>query len=58
MGMQPDKPLAAAQYATWWAQKFALSLIFLAFQLDEAGSIEIVSDMIFSMDQSREMDGC
>jgi hypothetical protein len=49
--MQPEKTLAAAQYATWWAQKLALLLIFLASLFKEARRIEMESEIIFSMDQ-------
>jgi hypothetical protein len=49
--MQPEKTLAAAQYAKWWAQKLALLLIFLTSQFKEAGRIEMESEIIFSMDQ-------
>jgi hypothetical protein len=45
MGMQPEKPLAAAQNATWWVQKFALLCTFLVSQEREAGSDASVAAM-------------
>ena len=45
MGKQPEKPLAVAQNATWWAQKFALLWTFLASQEEEARSEANVAAM-------------
>jgi hypothetical protein len=57
MGMQPEKPLAAAQNATWWAQKFALLCTFLASQAEEAGSDASVAAMTELICQSCERAG-
>jgi hypothetical protein len=52
MGMQLEKTLATAQYATWWAQKFALLLIVLASHLKEGRRRANLSIICFSICQS------
>jgi hypothetical protein len=45
LGMQLDKNLVAAQFATWWAQKFVLRLTCLADQLN----VGRIADMIWEI---------
>jgi hypothetical protein len=51
MEMHPERTIAVTQYATWWAQKFALQLIFLASHLEEGGRRANVSIISFSICQ-------
>jgi hypothetical protein len=56
-GMQLEENLIAAQDATWWAQKFALRLIWLADQLVEDGIVEKKSDITDEIRQSCVIEG-
>jgi hypothetical protein len=40
MRMQPENNLVAAQFVTWWVQKFAFRLILRAVQLIKGGIVE------------------
>ena len=55
--MQPEMTLAVAQLVIW-AQKFALLFIFLAFQREEVGIRETISEIKLFKCQSKTMEGC
>jgi hypothetical protein len=55
--MQLDMTLATAQLATW-AQKFALLFTFLAFQREEVGIRETISEIKLLKCQSKTMERC
>jgi hypothetical protein len=57
VGMQPEKTRDAAQYATWWAQKFALLCIFFASQREAVGNKAKVLAIRESIFQSMVMVG-
>jgi hypothetical protein len=52
LGMQLDKNLVAAQFATRWAQKFALRLTCLADQLEVGGIADMIWEIIGEILQS------
>jgi hypothetical protein len=58
MGMQPEWILVAAQFATWWGQKFALRFTWLAFQLTVCGIVAWMMEMMKAIRQSVVIAGC
>ena len=57
MEMQSKKTRAAAQYDTWWAQKFALLCIFFASQREAVSNKAKVLAIRVSICQSMVMEG-
>jgi hypothetical protein len=58
MEMQPEWNLDAAQFVTWWAQKFALQLTWLPFQLAVCGMVERMLEMVEAILQTIVVAGC
>jgi hypothetical protein len=58
MRMQSEWILVATQFATWWAQKFALRFTWLAFQLAVCGMVVWMIEMMEAIRQSIVIAGC
>lgn len=53
MGMHSEKHPDATHFATWWAQKLALLMIFLASQEERAGIEDKISEIMGEIFQSK-----